>query len=188
MTAEFRPTHAWTTAQIKETAQRLNATETVPSLESLLKQAMATATPKDLPAVFWVMDACIKQSPKLIHAVQNIVKGLPESIQPQIVSIVQHWVALRLVPAPFIPRTTYGYFHWKRVYREAAAAKTCPPSPPVTGLAVCGGTCAYCKDKLDIRFDDLRNDWVYVDGVCDQDNIPRHVNCMDLMQIMGRNG
>ena len=180
----IRPSHTWTTLQVQEVARTLVETETSDTLSPMLKSCMVVTAPKDLPALFWVLDACIKLSPKFLHAVQDIVSALPESTQPQIASIVQHWRSLRLVPTPFLPRTTYGYFHWKRVHRQADEAKAHPTPPPVMDLASGGTTCAYCHDKMEVTFDDSRNDWAYVDGVLDHAGIARHVHCVDLMQIM----
>jgi len=121
----------------------------------------------------------MKQSPKLVPAVREVFTGT--TMPPSCLEIVAHWIRLRFMEAPHVPRDDYGYFFWKKVYRDAERQVALGPqdTPPQLVYARMGASCAHCHDSFAEVFNDSANAWTYADAVVRGESL-LHVDCQDL--------
>lgn len=151
-----------------------------------LPQVFARAkTEADIMKVLLALDVSLKASPQLLPAVRALVSTttLPSCCQP----LLKHWTDVRFLPRMHVPSPCYGYFFWKKTFRQAKAEDDIRRRKPEGGDAVpvLGNRqeCCYCNDILAVRFSNALNQWTYVDAWQLADGRLLHKQCVDLSRI-----
>lgn len=194
---------SWSPAAIVRAGADLNASHTPDSMATWLSNALTAAGGHHLLALLYVLDACMKQSSKLVGAIGATLTRLlrvplPFSKQQsqserewmswKVHTLVQHWGLLKLV-GPELSGTVFhtghvnerqGYF-WKagqsaRALRQLRGfLQPRPLDTPV--FTEDPRTCAVCAQSLDVYFHDANNWWAYSDAHRMEDDTLVHVLC-----------
>jgi len=169
----------WSRDQVVSVATTLNDTESLESFAAILR--LTLSQPSDFLPLLHVLDACMKQSPKFIPVIRE---ACANTALPAVCgALIAHWIDLRFLEVPHVPKSDYGYFFWKKVYRDmeeqsASIAATVPVQATVIHARM-GAVCVHCHDTFAQEFDDGANAWVYACAV-ERDGTLLHVDCADV--------
>ena len=152
---------------------------------NLISTFAKAKTETDIMTLMLALDVSLKTSPQLRPAVRALVNSttFPPCCQP----LLKHWVDVRFLPRVHVPSPHYGYFFWKKTYRQAETGNHCHHDDNAArSILVVGDrqTCCKCNDLLDVRFCDSTNQWTYVGAWQMADGSLLHKQCVDLSQLV----
>jgi hypothetical protein len=172
-----------TLGQLQQTVQMLEADGA--SLPSIFSKAK---TETDVMTILLALDVSLKASPQLLPAVRAFVSStsFPSCCQP----LLNHWADVRFLPRTHAPSPCYGYFFWKKTFRQAqvettARKKSEDSDQSQRRIPVVGDRqiCCKCHDFLDVRFCNDLNQWTYFGAWQLVDGSLLHKQCVDLSQL-----
>ncbi len=142
-------------------------------------------TEADIMKVLLALDISLKASPQLLPAVRALVSTttLPSCCQ----SLLKHWVDVRFLPRMHVPSPGYGYFFWKKTFRQAKTDGDIRRKHDNGGNAIpvdgARQECCHCNDLLAVSFCNDLNQWTYVDAWQLADSTLLHKQCVDLSRL-----